>query len=824
LQDPDPTNRVSDCFLQCGDAFYRFRHHYSGPRAGAVVTLPTQRAMIAAIRAVMTHRGCLALSERNAGKTELIGEMAALAGTQLEMIHCTPQMNGETLTNLFCGLASNQAWGCLRRLDLLTPNMIAICASFYKIVLQALEQHRTTCTFGSVEDVPIGKNFGLFILWPSPTDKLTDSFQTIHPSMKALLRPVFIRQPDLEVCLRFWLTARGYSQADLLSVKIAQVATFGRQVLRGVEQIDWSIRTFKHLLECCTRVRHEVRQNQGLEDLDEVALVQRQILQHFDVLVDGDSRLILRDFIDEVFDKDKAHASMVHNHSAKAQRISDLLSETNQANLRCTELAAEQMLDLEDQLIFSQAIALTGATATGKTHLWKSLAQILENRGTRVVSRRLNPKVFSVWELYGYLNPATETWKEGILPMLLKDLMDRADCRHRWLVLDGEMDPSWADNAQSLFDAERTLSLANNEQLALSPQVAIIIETKSLRFATPAAVSRLAVLHVMQTLEWENWVEIWLVDSRIVQTRHEIIKTLMHHYVPLLLPQVRHEIESVVPCTDIGLVQTLCSLLDALITNENIPKNLEDEAKCIEKHFVFAAIWAFGSALTYDNKRTFSLWWRHTFKSVRIPAKGTIFDYNIRKAEFVTWSAMLEEEQAEARMNVPPRTQSSALVRFPSVSSSMPETVFIHTVDSLSMRSIGGLASMLHLHLLLAGANGSGKTALVTEMLEKLPSDFSKSHYQVSYMTDAKAMQSLVEGVLEKKAGNNFGPIASTYLAFFLDDINLEAVDRFDTQCGLEFLRQMLDTGSWYDRAKYSPKILNHTQIIAAMNPSRGNR
>ena len=130
----------------------------------------------------------------------------------------------------------------------------------------------------------------------------------------------------------------------------------------------------------------------------------------------------------------------------------------------------------------------------------------------------------------------------------------------------------------------------------------------------------------------------------------------------------------------------------------------------------------------------------------------------------------------------------------------------------------------MHLNLLLVGGSGSGKTAFVTEMLDKLPSDFSKSHYQVSYMTDAKAMQSLIEGVLEKKAGNNFGPIASTFLAFFLDDINLEAVDRYDTQCGLELIRQMLDTGSWYDRAKYSSKVLNHTHIIAAMNPSRGNR
>ena len=108
----------------------------------------------------------------------------------------------------------------------------------------------------------------------------------------------------------------------------------------------------------------------------------------------------------------------------------------------------------------------------------------------RVSWKQINPKVFTPSELYGHLStkagtvvePQTEIWKDGILPLLLKDLMGRVEFQHRWLLIDCEMDPSWAENMQSLFDDKGVLSLANNEHIRLTPQTAIMMEMKSLRY------------------------------------------------------------------------------------------------------------------------------------------------------------------------------------------------------------------------------------------------------------------------------------------------------------------------------------------------------
>ena len=57
--------------------------------------------------------------------------------------------------------------------------------------------------------------------------------------------------------------------------------------------------------------------------------------------------------------------------------------------------------------------------------------------------------------------------------------------------------------------------------------------------------------------------------------------------------------------TQVSMIQTLCYLLETLLTPENTPP---DTAKDIyELYFVFAAIWAFGGFLFKDEVSNISL-------------------------------------------------------------------------------------------------------------------------------------------------------------------------------------------------------------------------
>lgn len=92
-----------------------------------------------------------------------------------------------------------------------------------------------------------------------------------------------------------------------------------------------------------------------------------------------------------------------------------------------------------------------------------------------------------------------------------------------------------------------------------------------------------------------------------------------------------------------------------------------------------------------------------------------------------------------------------------------------------------------------------------------------------NYYTNAYALQAILESKLSKRVGSTFGPTVGDQLIYFLDDLNLPQVDAYGTQSAIALLRQYLDYGHWYDRAKFSIKQIVNVQIVSCMNPNAGS-
>ena len=63
--------------------------------------------------------------------------------------------------------------------------------------------------------------------------------------------------------------------------------------------------------------------------------------------------------------------------------------------------------------------------------------------------------------------------------------------------------------------------------------------------------------------------------------------------------------------------------------------------------------------------------------------------------------------------------------------------------------------------------------------------------------SDAPALQVILEQPLEKKSGVRYGPPGARRLVYFVDDMNMPFVDKYDTQSAIELLRQMIDYNGW---------------------------
>lgn len=125
---------------------------------------------------------------------------------------------------------------------------------------------------------------------------------------------------------------------------------------------------------------------------------------------------------------------------------------------------------------------------------------------------------------------------------------------------------------------------------------------------------------------------------------------------------------------------------------------------------------------------------------------------------------------------------------------------------------------------MLIGLAGCGKTAMCNGLLRNLEPDVFASHMMnMNYYTDSSLLQTMMEIPLEKKAGRLFAPPGKLHLIYFIDDLNMPALDLYNTQSAIALLRQCQDYKHIYDRTKMTLKDIGNTQYLACMNPTAGS-
>ena len=151
----------------------------------------------------------------------------------------------------------------------------------------------------------------------------------------------------------------------------------------------------------------------------------------------------------------------------------------------------------------------------------------------------LNPKAVTNDELFGYINPATREWKDGLFSCIMRDQSNITHDGPKWIVLDGDIDPMWIESLNTVMDDNKVLTLASNERVPLTPTMRLVFEIGHLKAATPATVSRAGILYINQAdLGWNPFVTSW-IDTREVQSEKANLIILFEKYVPTCLETLK---------------------------------------------------------------------------------------------------------------------------------------------------------------------------------------------------------------------------------------------------------------------------------------------
>lgn len=781
---------IDDARLKIADASFPYGYEYLGNGPRLVVTPLTDRIYVTATQALHLCMGCAPAGPAGTGKTESTKDLANALAKACYVINAAPEMDYLTIGNIFKGLAASGSWGCFDEFNRLVPEVLSVCTVQFKAVCDAV-RGRAKRFILQGDEMNLDPQVGAFITMnPGYLGR-----SELPEGLKALFRPITVMVPDFRLIMENMCMAEGFKESGALGLKFSVLYALAGALLSKHNKYDWGMRAIKSVLVVAGGFKR------ADPSLPEQAVLMRSLRDTNVAKIEGDDLKIFMGLLLDLFPG-------IDVPRARDYDFEKILVDTLQEDFGYTHDPDEVLLLKITQLVellgIRHCIFLMGNAGSFKSALWKILGKAKTRVGDKTTIVDFSPKAISTNELYGYVNMATREWKDGIFSKTMRDLGMIPDTLPKWIILDGDLDANWIESMNSTMDDNRLLTLPSNERIPLKLNMKLIFEIRDLNFATPATATRAGIVCMNDEagFQWRSYVTSWIkkLDNSFLPIK-EKYQQFFDKYVPNSLMFLKKSAKIQVPLFDMTFLTVICAMLDALVTS---PAQFD----ALEYWFTFCCCFAIGGCLAevdgVDYRKAFSTWWKNEMKTIKYPSKGTVFDYFVDQNKLEEWSAILEsvEYSSETPMG--------------EVTVPTHETVALNYFMSALMR--------VHNPVMLLGLAGGGKTAACLGLLKNLDPEVFCSHtMNMNFYTDSTLLQAMMEIPLEKKAGRLYAPPGKLTLIYFIDDVNMPALDNYNTQTAIELMRQRQDYQHWYDRAKITLKDIGNTQYLCCMNPTAGS-
>ena len=130
---------------------------------------------------------------------------------------------------------------------------------------------------------------------------------------------------------------------------------------------------------------------------------------------------------------------------------------------------------------------IVGETMSGKTTTYQILKQAmtnLTNEGApgmqRVEYSIINPKSITIDQLYGFSDPITKEWNEGIFAFIFKKYSVSKTPNRKWIIFNGPVDADWIENMNTVLDDNKKLCLSSGDTIIMSDKMTMMYEVNDL--------------------------------------------------------------------------------------------------------------------------------------------------------------------------------------------------------------------------------------------------------------------------------------------------------------------------------------------------------
>lgn len=827
-------------YVHMANAKLNYGFEYLGVPERLVRTPLTDRCFLTLTQALCQRLGGSPYGPAGTGKTESVKALGLQLGRFTLVFCCDDSFDFQAMGRIFLGICQVGAWGCFDEFNRLEERILSAVSQQIQNIQIGLKKGEED---EKAEIELVGRRLSV-----NPS---TGIFITMNPgyagrsnlpdNLKKLFRSVAMSKPDKELIAEVMLFSQGFKQAKPLSKQTVPFFDHCSSQLSKQAHYDFGLRALKSVLVSSGGLKR-IRLANLEGELGPDEIIEPQIIVQS--LRETIAPKLVREDVVKLFEIQAQNFPGVEYVPANFEKLEQAIREIAREQHHVdSEMWVTKALQVHQIQSIHHGVMMVGKSGSGKSSAWKVLLQALQRiEGVEGVSHIIDSKVMSKEALYGNLDSTTREWTDGLFTGILRRIIDNLrgeDSKRHWIVFDGDVDPEWVENLNSVLDDNKLLTLPNGERLNLPPNVRIMFEVESLKYATLATVSRCGMVwfnedSVTPSMMIENYVESLrtrtfedLDDDSVpagqasvrTQDSQDTLSTILKQLLQsddLVMKALEeaHKYNHIMEFTDIRALNTLFSLLNKACRNVleyniqhvDFPLDTEQMESYISKKFLVALVWSFTGDCKLGDRKSFGEYVSglSTIDTPSLIDSSLIdFDVSLPRAEWTSWQSQVPSIE----INTHSITQTD---------------VVIPTVDTVRHEDV--LYSWLaeHKPLLLCGPPGSGKTMTLFAALRKLP-NMEVVGLNFSSATTPDLLIKTFEQYCEYKKTLN-GIVMSPnqigrWLVIFCDEINLPAPDRYGTQRAISFLRQLVEQNGFWRTSDKTWVTLDRIQFVGACNP-----
>lgn len=824
--------------VKMANADLTYGFEYLGVPERLIRTPLTDRCFLTLTQAMAQRLGGSPYGPAGTGKTESVKALGVQLGRFTLVFCCDDTFDFQAMGRIFLGICQVGAWGCFDEFNRLEERILSAVSQQVQniqLALKRLAEKGDSQLELAGRHFSVHANTGLFITMnPGYAGR-----SNLPDNLKKLFRSVAMSRPDKELIAEVMLYSQGFSQAKGLARQA--VPFFDACAVRLTKQAhyDFGLRALKSVLISSGGLKRSRltlgSQGQVEQELEPQILVQSICETIAPKLISGD--------IDTMECVQKECFPGIEYVPSDLENLRKAITtEAAEKGFVVTEAWMTKIIQLYQIQAIHHGVMLVGRSGSGKSAIWKVLLQAMQRlEGVEGVYHLIDPKVMSKEALYGSLDSTTREWTDGLFTSILRKIVDNLrgeDSKRHWIVFDGDVDPEWVENLNSVLDDNKLLTLPNGERLNLPPNVRILFEVENLKYATLATVSRCGMVWFSEdTVTSDMMLSNYLDglrsslfeeaddDTTGRSSAHSLsiqsqVANVVHRSLAVegLLRTALSEAQGlghIMEFSEIRCVNTMFSLINRScraiiaynIQHDDFPLEQDQIEAFISKKLLLALTWAFVGDCPLTERKTFGEY-ICGLTTVDLPLLGeasSIIDYDVSlpNAEWTPWRSQVPSIDVNTH-------------------SIVQTDVVIPTLDTVRHEDI--LYSWLaeHKPLVLCGPPGSGKTMTLFAALRKLP-DMETVGLNFSSATTPELLIKTFDQYCEYRKTLN-GVVMSPsqvgrWLVLFCDEINLPAPDKYGSQRVISFLRQLVEQNGFWRTSDKTWVSLERIQFVGACNP-----